>query len=252
MTSEASQYRHHQYLARAPRIRKMKASRSIVTCLLLLIWAAASGCTTLADAKLARGTGASRLYPVSQDVVWSLLPGVIQVAGLDYVDGNRSEGYALAQHSMNLLTYGENVAIFVEPGTDVSTTRVEVVSKRALATNITATNWEETILDGLGRALQGRSSQVSIDSVGAVPYLDTRGRDGYREWLTYGEHRAFAISADGSWGASSDKPDLAGNANAASERALDLCRLTAKRACSLYAIDHQVIWQHLIDPGTSG
>src|ERR1700722_10362192 len=116
MTSEASQYRHHQYLTRAPRIRKMKASRSIVTCLLLLIWAAASGCTTLADAKLARGTGASRLYPVSQDVVWSLLPGVIQVAGLDYVDGNRSEGYALAQHSMNLLTYGENVAIFVEPG----------------------------------------------------------------------------------------------------------------------------------------
>ena len=229
----------------------MRPNRSIATCFFLIFWAAVSGCTTLADAKLARGTGESRLYPVSANEIWSILPEAVRVAGLDYVDGNRQEGYALAQHSMNLLTYGENVAIFVESGNDVSTTRVEVVSKRALATNITASNWEETILDGLGRALKDRSIQASVGAMGAVPYIDARGQEGYREWLTYGEHRAFAISADGSWGASSDKPDLTGNANAASERALFLCRSTARNVCSLYAVDRQVVWQRRIDPVTS-
>lgn len=229
----------------------MRPNRTIVTCFFLIIWAAVSGCTTLADAKLARGTGESRLYPVSADAIWSILPEVVRAAGLDYVDGNRPEGYALAQHSMNLLTYGENVAIFVEPGNDVSTTRVEIVSKRALVTNITATNWEGTILDGLSHALKDRSIRASVGAIEAVPYLDARGQQGYREWLTYGEHRAFAISADGSWGASSDKPDLTGNASAASERALFLCRSTARNVCSLYAVDRQVVWQRGIDPVTS-
>jgi hypothetical protein len=224
----------------------VRPNRTIVTCLFLIIWV--SGCTTLADAKLARGTGESRFYPVSSDAIWSILPEVVRASGLDYVDGNRREGYALAQHSMNLLTYGENVAIFLEAGNDVSTTRVEVVSKRALATNITATNWEETILDGLSRALKKRSIQASVGTIEAVPYLDARGQEGYREWLTYGEHRAFAISADGSWGASSDKPDLTGNANAASERALFLCRSAARNACSLYAVDRQVVWKRASIP----
>jgi hypothetical protein len=97
----------------------VRPNRTIVTCFFLIFWAAVSGCTTLADAKLARGTGESRLYPVSADAIWSILPEVVRAAGLDYVDGNRPEGYALAQHSMDLLTYGENVAIFVDPGNDV-------------------------------------------------------------------------------------------------------------------------------------
>lgn len=229
----------------------MKASRSVVACLLLIICAAMAGCTTLADAKLGRGTGQSRIYPVGQDVVWKYLPGIVQGVGLDYVDGNRLEGYALAQHGLGLFTYGENVAIFVDACADLSSTRVEVVSKRSLATNITATNWEAIVLDALSRALPDHSSQASIDLGSAVPYLDAHGQDGYRRWLTYGEHRAFAISADGSWGASSDKPDLEGSTNAASERALYLCRRTAKEACDLYAIDHQVIWQRHNDIGTS-
>lgn len=229
----------------------MNSNRSILAVVFLLICAALSGCTTLADAKLGRGTGQSRVYPVSADVVWHYLPGVVQGVGLDYVDGNRLEGYALAQRGMGLFTYGENVAIFVEPGVDVSGTRVEVVSKRSLATNITATNWEGIILDALGRALPDRTGPAAIDSVGAVPYLDARGQDGYRRWLTYGEHRAFAISADGSWGSSSDKPDLSGSTNAASDRALYLCRQTARKTCELYAIDHQVVWLSHTSVGSS-
>lgn len=229
----------------------MNLSRSIVAAVFLLICATLSGCTTLADAKLARGSGQSRVYPVSADIVWHYLPGVVQGVGLDYVDGNRLEGYALAQRGMGLFTYGENVAIFVEPGVDVSSTRVEVVSKRSLATNITATNWEGIILDALGRALPDRFSPAPVDSVNAVPYLDARGQDGYRRWLTYGEHRAFAISADGSWGSSSDKPNLAGSTEAASERALYLCRQTARKPCDLYAIDHQIVWPSHISVGSS-
>jgi hypothetical protein len=96
-------------------------------------------------------------------------------------------------------------------------------------------------------ATSGQEPDISADR---IPYIDARGQEGYREWLTYGEHRAFAISADGSWGASSDKPELSGSANAAAERALYLCRLTAKEPCGLYAIDHQVIWRDQSDAET--
>jgi hypothetical protein len=102
-------------------------------------------------------------------------------------------------------------------------------------------------------AARFRITQVRLPLIWAVRSLTSMpmARTDYRRWLTYGEHRAFAISADGSWGASSDKPDLEGSTNAASERALYLCRRTAKEACDLYAIDHQVIWQRHNDIGTS-
>jgi len=108
-----------------------------------------SGCNTLADARDAEGTGPSRIYEASPGTVWAALPDIVRSVGLDYVGDNREEGYVLAQHAISALSWGEDVAIFVQPAQRPGSTRVEVDSKRALATNITATNWELVILDAL-------------------------------------------------------------------------------------------------------
>jgi hypothetical protein len=50
-------------------------------------------------------------------------------------------------------SWGENVAIFVEPIDGKIQTRVEVVNKRALATNITAADWGTRILQSLDKRL---------------------------------------------------------------------------------------------------
>jgi hypothetical protein len=205
---------------------------------------------------------------VAPDVVWRALPNVVASAGLDFIDANQSAGYALAQHGINVLSYGENVAIFVEPGHAASTTIVEVVSKRALATNILATNWEDIILDGLGKALSNslsgdssaaapqlaehnvdasmtrypESSFAALGDVSAVPTHYQHVRELYTAWLDKPLPRAFVVSdggrADATWGTpnSQDEPPDA------AERALKHCRDRGLQGCKVYAVDHRVVY----------
>ncbi len=113
-----------------------------------------SGCSTLADARSAKGTGQSREYPVAADTVWKTLPAVLSELSLPMVGENRQEGYMLAQRGVTAFSYGENVAIFVEPVNGATRTRVEVVSKKSVATTVFAPDWSKDILDKLGEKLK--------------------------------------------------------------------------------------------------
>jgi hypothetical protein len=81
-----------------------------------------SGCATLADAEAAKGTGTTKTYAVEYDVVWNAVLEVVKSSAIEKV--------------------AEKVA-----------TRVEVVNKRTLATNITAANWEKRIFEELDKRL---------------------------------------------------------------------------------------------------
>jgi hypothetical protein len=123
---------------------------SLLACLFLLV--AASGCATLADARAAKGTGMSKTFNADSETVWKTLPGVANSIGLSVVADNKAEGYMLAQRGITLMSYGENVAIFVE-SVGRNRTKVEVVSKRAMATNIFAPDWAPELLEKLEVAL---------------------------------------------------------------------------------------------------
>ena len=114
----------------------------------------APGCATLADAQAAKGTGTSREYAASMDKVWSAIPTVLSELRLPLVSENRAEGTMLAQRGVTPFSYGENVAIFVEPVAGSTRTRVEIVSKKAMATNVFAPDWSNEILDKLGDKLR--------------------------------------------------------------------------------------------------
>ncbi|GAC1527841.1 MAG: hypothetical protein NVS3B11_28560 [Collimonas sp.] len=66
---------------------------------------------------------------------------------------------------MSAFSYGENVAMFVEPSGSKDKTKVEVVSKKTLATNVFATNWETVILDKLAAIFPSAKPQVSVADV---------------------------------------------------------------------------------------
>ena len=112
-----------------------------------------TGCSTMADAKAGKGTGTSQTFAAASDRVWQVLPSAVKSAGLDYVSGNKEDGYALAQRGLSLFSYGENVAIFIDKPTTEST-KVEVVSKKAMATNIFAPDWARPILDKIAEMLK--------------------------------------------------------------------------------------------------
>jgi hypothetical protein len=203
------------------------------------------GCSTLADARKARGTGEARIYDVPPDAVWGALPAVIQEVGLEYVGENRQEGYTLAQRGITPLSYGEHVAIFVDPARPGSKTRVEVVSKKAMATNVLVPNWESEILDKLGQKLAtaGAAPTVArLEDVDALP-LNERGKQGYREWLTKNYPRAFVIAENGAWqsawGNCTKNPDEPCDP---AQRALANCQKRNYKKCKLYAVDNRVVW----------
>ena len=112
----------------------------------------AAGCATLADARTAKGSGTSRIYNASFDTVWETIPKAVHALGPKIVGENKQEGYILAEKEITAFSYGEKIAIFVDK-IDDSRTKVEVVSKKAMATNILAWNWEKPILDKLSEML---------------------------------------------------------------------------------------------------
>jgi RecA-family ATPase len=126
----------------------MRAKILLAAAVVLL---ALTGCSTLDGVKSAKGSGQSQVYCAEKDTVWRELPNVLNQLGLNIKQSNESEGYVLAQAGITLLSYGENIAIFVDSDRQPFNTKVEVISKRALATNFTAANtWELEILSKLG------------------------------------------------------------------------------------------------------
>jgi len=77
----------------------------------------------------------------------------VRSSGLALVSENKERGSVLAQGAISAFSWGENVAIYVEDVGGKVRTRVEVVNKRALATNITAADWESRIFEALDMRL---------------------------------------------------------------------------------------------------
>jgi len=105
-----------------------------------------ASCATLSTARTAKGSGASRVFSTSFKTVWQTTHQAIGMLGPSIVSSNENEGTILAETSISAFSWGEAIAVFVEK-VDDSHTRVEVVSKRKLATNIIAYNWENRVLD---------------------------------------------------------------------------------------------------------
>jgi len=124
--------------------------KKIISVLSILVLAS---CTTLKDAKEAKGTGVKQTYNKPYELVWDKTLEVVQESKLDLISKDKEAGNILAQKGMSAFSYGENVAIFLEKKGD-STTVVEVVSKRALATNITAKNWTSEVFKQLDKKLK--------------------------------------------------------------------------------------------------
>jgi len=124
--------------------------RKFLSIFLLVI--AMTGCTTLADAKRAEGEGLRYLYKTDIDTAWVAVSKALEKYKLSVATENKSEGYFLAQNSMSLLSYGENIAIFIKKKSD-TTTEIEIVSKKVVTTNIFASDWSKTIHNELADTL---------------------------------------------------------------------------------------------------
>ena len=93
------------------------------------------------------------------------------------------------------------------------------------------------------------SLAAELHDVEAVPHLDSAGREGYRDFLTFDKHRAFAIAPGGIWSWKGGES----SAESAKQDTLRACSEENARACVLYAVDDRVVfdsqaWSRLWGP----
>ncbi|WP_146182786.1 hypothetical protein [Limnohabitans sp. Jir72] len=83
---------------------------------------------------------------------------------------------------------------------------------------------------------------AAVADVDAVPYLNARGREGYRDWVSKTPPKAFVIAPDGTWNSTWGQPqNLENESPDALSRALSRCEKRAQ-GCKAYAIDGRVVW----------
>jgi hypothetical protein len=109
--------------------------------LMLMIWVV--GCASMADVVKAKNEGTAKVYPVTSDQAWDIAKTVFRWEGSDAIEEHRSEGYMLTSSGMNMVSAGTVMGAWVDP-VDDNNTRVTVVTKRRMATNIATTLTEST------------------------------------------------------------------------------------------------------------
>ncbi len=112
-----------------------------------------AGCATLSSVQAERGKGSIRVYPASFETVWEKANQALRILHLGVAESNQKEGYILAETGISASSWGEKVAIFIKK-IDPASTQVEIVSRKVMATNIFAENWEPRILETLGVLLK--------------------------------------------------------------------------------------------------
>ena len=109
-------------------------------------------CASHDAARGARGTGQKEIYAASYDRTWDASISAVETTGGKIVESNKEKGDILASYGVTAFSWGERVAVFLK-SIGTKQTEVEVATKRAVATNITAKNWDAKLHGTIGKNL---------------------------------------------------------------------------------------------------
>jgi len=130
----------------------MKISCSIVVMTAALcIWA--SGCATMSDVLKSKDEGMAQVYPVKADQAWEIAMTVLRWEGCETIEEHRSSGYMLTTVGQNLVSAGSLVGVWVDP-VDAGHTKITVVTKRKVQTNLATGLTETTFQDRFAEAVE--------------------------------------------------------------------------------------------------
>lgn len=88
------------------------------------------------------------------------------------------------------------------------------------------------------------SGFANIDDVDAIPYIDDKAREQYREWLKKSSPRAFALSMSGKYAWANGMRSVDGGPlQDPAERVMANCNRISTEPCHLYAINGVVVWK---------
>lgn len=130
----------------------MKQRTLIVSAVLIVLVCIFGGCATMGDVVKSKDEGTSKVYPVTTDQAWDISRTVFRWEGADAIEEHRNEGYMLTSTGMNFVSYGAVMGAWID-SVDKDNTKVTVVTKRRISTNIATTLTEATFHKRFGQAL---------------------------------------------------------------------------------------------------
>lgn len=208
--------------------------KTIWTWLLCALVAATSGCASVETAKSELGSGTSRVYSSQYDTVWDSAIKALASLGLSITEQDRINGTLAATRSVSAFSYGERIALRITRDGE-SQTRIEVISKRAFALNVTATDWEPIILQRISDSLPGAATN-------AFTALQGDAARAYADFEQKPYPKAFVVADGGKWAAVWKHRSRA-KEDAVAEEALERCKGAGHINCKLYAVNDTVVWK---------
>jgi hypothetical protein len=143
----------------------MKMERRVPAILLILaVTICFAGCATMSDVVKEKNDGTAKVYPVTSEQAWGIATTVFRWEGADAIEEHKAEGYMLTSSGMNFVSMGAVMGAWIEP-VEQNSTKVTVVTKRRIATNIATTLTEATFHNRFAQAVDivkaGKSLPVS-------------------------------------------------------------------------------------------
>jgi hypothetical protein len=122
------------------------------------------GCATMSDVVKAKDEGTSKVYPINLEEAWKIAMTVFRWEGSDAIEEHKDEGYMLTSSGINLVSNGAVMGAWIEP-VDKDNTKVTVVTKRRIATNLATTLTESTFQKRFAQAVDIVKAGKTLPSV---------------------------------------------------------------------------------------
>lgn len=111
------------------------------------------GCASMKHVENGEGTGQIIEFNKDYESVWTATLSVLGTLPLDIEKRDKKEGKILAHRTVSMASWGENVGIFVKKISNTQTS-VEVVSKKVVSANVSATDWSQEIIEKISSQIK--------------------------------------------------------------------------------------------------
>ena len=111
------------------------------------------GCATMSDVLKSKSEGTAESYPVTFDQAWEMSITVLRWEDCETIEEHRTSGYMLTTVGQNFVSAGSLVGVWVE-SVNAENTKVTIVTKRKIQTNIATGLTESTFHERFAQAVQ--------------------------------------------------------------------------------------------------
>jgi len=97
------------------------------------------GCQSINDVLVAKQSGTDGTtieYEVARDGAWNIAKTVLRWRGVDAIEEHEDQNYMVTSTGVSVGTAGTVIGVWIENGSNPNLTKVTVITKRRIATNL--------------------------------------------------------------------------------------------------------------------